>query len=326
MPCTYCGNPNHTRKQCEEINNDYQTYLKVSSLVREEYINRLTELGLVPGAVVRTYNRTKNFMNTSSEVAIEGLGDVDMFSCYSGAGKKGFAVESPTKEHIVLADEDDRMVTPNHCYEVIEPSDSKWNESWITTQLLDFESFKAMFKGKKRHIGFEATKFGCVVKKYTTHQETVDEMIARLNRESEEEESMLNQNEDQAGNPIYVITVTSTSDCYKRPHADTWAKTATSYEDAKAVAAQIYLEHVSDYETFEYEKDLFGEFQAAISDTDDIVTSVYDFFTENSDTLFQGEYVPCTFSVDLSEEATTTCSSEKITEIVEELVEILTEG
>lgn len=324
MPCTYCQHPYHTRKECEEIDNDFQTYLNVSIGVREDYVRELTKKGIVPGAVVRTYNRTKNFLNTSSEVAVAGLGNVDMFDCYIKSGRQMFTNKMPTKEHIILDDDDERMVTPNHCYEIIQESEQDWTATWVTTPVLTEDEFKAMFKGKKRHIGFEKTLYNCVVTRYTDGVESIEEMVARLQREAEEEK-MSSQN-NETGNPIYVITVTSTSDDYKRPHADTWAKTATSYEDAKAVAAQIYLEHVSDYETFYHEEDLFSEFQAAISDTDDIVTAVYDFFEENCDDLFQGEYVPCTFSVELSEEETTTCSPEKITEIVEELVETLTEG
>ena len=324
MPCTYCQHPHHTRKQCEEINNDFQTYLNVSVGVREDYVRELTRKGIVPGAVVRTYNRTKDFTNKSSEVAVAGLGNVDMFDCYTKVGRNIHPASMPTNLNIILDDDDERMVHPTHCYRIVEESEQDWTATWVTTPVLTEDEFKAMFKGKKRHIGFEKTLYECAVTRYTDGVESIEDMVARLQREAEEEK--MSSQDNETGNPIYVITVTSTNDDYKRPHADTWAKTATSYEDAKAVAAQIYLEHVSDYETFEYEQDLFSEFQAAISDTDDIVTAVYDFFEENCGDLFQGEYVPCTFSVELSEEETTTCSPEKITEIVEELVETLTEG
>ena len=327
MPCTYCGNPKHTRKQCEEMSNDFQTYEKVSTLVRQDYVESLTEKGIVPGAVVRTYNRTKNFMNKSSEVPVRGIGNLDMFSCYSGPGKRAFANASPTREHIILDDDDDRLVTPNHCYEIVEASDQAWATSFVTTQLLTEDEFKAMFKGKKRHIGFEASLFGCVVKKYTTYQESMEEIVARYQQEAEDDEAKNASDEEQSGAPIYVITFTSTSDCYKRPHTDTWAKTAISYEDAQAICLQGYLEQVSDWDTFEFNEGHFAEgFLSAAKDTDNLIESVYDFFMINGDDLFKGEFVPVTFSIDISEETTSTCSTQKITELVEELVETLEEN
>jgi hypothetical protein len=325
MPCTYCGNPKHTRKQCEELSNDFQTYLKVSTLVREDYVERLTEKGIVPGAIVRTYNRTNNFMNKSSETPVKGIGNLDMFSCYSGPGKKAFANDSPTREHIVLDDDDERLVTPNHCYEIVQASDQDWETSFVTAQVLTEDEFKAMFKGKKRHIGFETSLFGCVVKKYTTHQETNEEMAARYRREDEEREAKIKNDEEQTGEPVYVITFTSTSDCYKRPHTDTWAKTAISFEDAKAICLQGYLEQASDWDIFDVNEKYIEGFLSAAKDTDDFVESVYDFFLINGDDLFKGEFVPVTFSIDISEETTSTCSTQKITELVEELVEILEE-
>lgn len=169
MPCTYCGSNEHTRSKCDNFEKDFKTYEKVSTLVRKDYVESLTEKGIVPGAVVKTYNRTKNFMNKFSETPVMGLGNVDMFSCYSGPGKRAFGNDSPTREHIILDDDDDRLVTPNHCYEIVEASDQGWATDWITTQVLTDDEFKVMFKGKKRHIGFKASVGGCVVKKYTTH-------------------------------------------------------------------------------------------------------------------------------------------------------------
>jgi len=319
MPCTYCSNPKHTRKECEEIDNDFQTYLNVSTLVREDYVRELTKKGIVPGAVVRTYNRTKSFMNTSSEVAVAGLGNVDMFSCYSGPGKKAFANEIPTREHIVLDDDDERMVTPNHCYEVVQESEQDWTATWVTTPVLTEDEFKAMFKGKKRHIGFEASLFGCVVKKHTTHQESMEEIVARYQREAEEEEAKMSNVIN--GESIYVVTGTSTTDDYKRVHSSSETKTATSFETAQALAAQMYLEQAEDWDTFYFHKDLLQELSNAVSDTNDVAATTYKFFERHEGTLFEGEFVPTTFYVTIEEQQTEVADTSAIQETVQDLVE-----
>ena len=322
MPCTYCGNPKHTRKQCEELSNDFQTYLKVSTLVREDYVERLTEKGIVPGAIVRTYNRTNNFMNKSSETPVKGIGNLDMFSCYSGPGKKAFANSSPTREHIILDDDDERLVTPNHCYKIIQASDQDWATSLVTTQVLTEDEFKAMFKGKKRHIGFETSLIGCVVKKYTTHQETNEEMAARYNREAEEEKikkERLGDTDD--GAPIYVVTAVSTIDCYKRPHTTSTSRTATNIEDATAIAAYLYLEESVGYDILERHEDLFEEFKSEMSTTEDKTEACYRFFAENEHVLFEGEYVPKTFDLVIDEQQTASVSRLEIEEMIKDILE-----
>lgn len=322
MPCTYCSNPKHTRKDCGEISGDFDTYEKVSRLVRDEYVNRLTELGLVPGAVVRTYNRTDNFMQKFSEVAIKALGDVDMFSCYSGPGKKDFARETPTKEHIILDDDDDRMVTPTHCYEVVQASDESWSDDWVANQILDFESFKALFKGKKRHVGFEAEKIGCVVKKYTTHQESIDEMIARLNAEQENQKKKATIMKDEKS--IYVVTATSHTDDYKRKYTNVETKTAISYETAISIAAHMFLERAQDYELFYDEEDTLESFASCVNEADEagLAEAVYDFFMSN-ESLFHGEYVPMTFEVEITEQKAFSVASGDLKQIASELIESL---
>ena len=324
MPCTYCGNPKHTRKQCEELSNDFQTYLKVSTLVREDYVESLTEKGIVPGAIVKTYNRTNNFMNKSSETPVKGIGNLDMFSCYSGPGKKAFANDSPTREHIVLDDDDERLVTPNHCYEIVQASDQEWETSFVTTQVLTEDEFKAMFKGKKRHIGFETSLFGCVVKKYTTHQETNEEMAARYKREDEERNAKVNDVIN--GESIYVVTGTSTTDDYKRVHSSSETKTATDFETAQALAAQMYLEQAEGWDTFYFHKDLLGKLSNAMSDTSDAAATTYEFFSSHGETLFEGEYVPTTFYVTIEEQETEVANVSALRETVQDLAERFLEG
>ena len=319
MPCTYCSNPKHTRKECEEIDNDFQTYLNVSTLVREDYVRELTKKGIVPGAVVRTYNRTKNFMNTSSEVAVAGLGNVDMFDCYIKTGRQLSALKSPTKEHIILDDDDERMVTPNHCYEVVQESEQDWTATWVTTPVLAEEEFKAMFKGKKRHIGFEKTLYNCAVTRYTDGEETVEEMIARLNKEAEEEERKMSNVIN--GESIYVITGTSTTDDYKRVHSSSETKTATNFETAQALAAQMYLEQAEDWDTFYFHKDLLQELSSAVSDTNDVAATTYKFFERHEGTLFEGEFVPTTFYVTIEEQQTEVADTTAIQETVQDLAE-----
>ena len=316
MPCTYCGDPKHTRKNCPNIEKDFNTYLEVSAAVRADYIERLTDKGIVPGAVVKTYNRTKNFMKTYSETPVEGLGDVDMFSCYSGPGKRDFAVASPTKEHIILADDDDRMVTIAHCYEIVEPSNNSWDPEWITKQLLSFDEFKTLFKGKKRHMGFEAEKIGCVVKKYTTEPRTIEDIIRDMN---EEEEEVLTE----TSGAVFVVTVTDHTDDYKRKHTYTRTLTASTEEDAVGLAAFSYLERVSDYEVFYHNEELYNEFKTAMSDTGDPVNTAYKFFSANADELFAGEYVPTTFEVSISSETTSKIPEAQLTGLVSEIIEVM---
>lgn len=323
MPCTYCSNPKHTRKECEEINNDFQTYLNVSIGVREDYVRELTKKGIVPRAVVRTYNRTENFMNKFSEVAVAGLGNVDMFDCYINAGRQLSALKSPTKEHIILDDDDERMVTPNHCYEVVQESEQDWTATWVTTPVLTEDEFKAMFKGKKRHIGFEKTLYNCAVTRYTDGAESIEEMVARLQREAEEEKRKMSNVIN--GESIYVVTATSTSDDYKRVHSSSETKTATSFETAQALAAQMYLEQAEDWDTFYFHKDLLKELSTALSDTNDTGATTYEFFERHEGTLFEGEYVPTTFHITIEEQQTEVANVSALRETVQDLVERFSE-
>jgi hypothetical protein len=319
MPCTYCSNPKHTRKECEEIDNDFQTYLNVSIGVREDYVRELTRKGIVPGAVVRTYNRTKDFTNKSSEVAVAGLGNVDMFDCYIKVGRNISTVRIPTKEHIILDDNDDRMVTPNHCYEITQESEDDWTATWVTTPVLTEDEFKAMFKGKKRHIGFEKTLYNCAVTRYTNGAESIEEMVARLKREAEEEKRKMSNVIN--GESIYVVTATSTSDDYKRVHSSSETKTATSFETAQALAAQMYLEQAEDWDTFYFHKDLLQELSNAVSDTNDVAATTYEFFEQHEGTLFEGEFVPTTFHITIEEQQTEVADTSTIRETVQDLVE-----
>ena len=319
MPCTYCSNPKHTRKECEEINNDFQTYLNVSIGVREDYVRELTKKGIVPGAVVRTYNRTDKFMNKFSEVAVAGLGNVDMFDCYTKVGRDIRPVSTPSRESIILDDDDERMVHPLQCYEIVQESEQDWTATWVTAPVLTEDEFKAMFKGKKRHIGFEKTLYNCAVTRYTDGAESIEAMIARLQKEAEEEKRKMSNVIN--GESIYVVTATSTTDDYKRVHSSSETKTATSFETAQALAAQMYLEQAEDSDIFYFHKDLLQELSNALSDTNDVAATTYKFFDRHEETLFEGEYVPMTFYINIEEQKTEVADTSTIQETVQDLVE-----
>lgn len=319
MPCTYCGNPKHTRKQCEEIDNDFQTYLNVSIGVRGDYVRELKRRGIVPNAVVRTYNRTKNFMNKFSEAAVAGLGNVDMFDCYTKVGRNTHPASMPTNLNIILDDDDERMVHPTYCYRIVEESEQDWTATWVTTPVLTEDEFKAMFKGKKRHIGFEKTLYNCAVTRYTDGAESVEDMVARLQREAEEDR--LKEESVIKGESIYVVTATSTSDDYKRVYSSTESKTATSYSDAQSLAAQLYLERCDDWDTMEHYEELLKELADEVESSEDLGSTVYEFFSRNEDEIFEGEFVPTTFSVSISEQETEVGDDKKLKSIIDDIVE-----
>ena len=181
-----------------------------------------------------------------------------------------------------------------------------------------------MFKGKKRHIGFEASLFGCVVKKHTTHQESMEEIVARYQREAEEEETKMSNVIN--GESIYVVTGTSTTDDYKRVHSSSETKTATDFETAQALAAQMYLEQAEDWDTFYFHKDLLGKLSSAVSDTADPAATTYEFFSSHGETLFEGEFVPTTFYVTIEEQETEVANVSALRETVQELAERFLEG
>ena len=169
MPCTYCSSNEHTRAKCDKIEKDFKTYEEVSILARGKYINTLLEKGINPGASVRTYNRTKNFMQKFSESKVVSLDNLDVFSHYKKIGRGIVGVYIVSQELIKLDDDDKRSVSVKHCYEVVEGPPSEWDAtgSWVQTQLLDFDEFKVMFKGKRRHPGFAGKLSNCIVKELT---------------------------------------------------------------------------------------------------------------------------------------------------------------
>jgi hypothetical protein len=189
MPCTYCSNNKHTRAKCDKFEKDFKTYEKVSVLSREKYINTLLEKGINPGALVRTYNRTNNFMQKFSESKVVSLGSLDVFSHYKKIGRSIGSIYIESQELIELDDDNEKPVSVKHCYEVVETSTSEWDTtgSWTQTQLLDFDEFKSMFKGKKRHPAFTGELFNCIVKELTTKKQTTAEIIAEMEAEEAQE-------------------------------------------------------------------------------------------------------------------------------------------
>ena len=191
MPCTYCSSNRHTRGKCDKIEKDFKTYEKVSILAREKYINTLLEKGIRPGAVVRTYNRGKNFMNKFSETKVVNLGKLDILSHYKKIGRSITGIYIESQNLIELADDNEDRVSVKHCYEIVEPSSEEWDTTgnWAQTQLLGFDEFKATTKGKKRHPAFTGEIYTCIVKKLTIKEETLEEIVARVNVEAEKKEA-----------------------------------------------------------------------------------------------------------------------------------------
>ena len=189
MPCTYCGSNEHTRSKCDNFEKDFKTYEKVSVQARGKYINTLLEKGINPGALVRTYNRTNNFMQKFSESKVVSLGSLDVFSHYKKIGRSIGSIYIESQELIELDDDNEKPVSVKHCYEVVETSTSEWDTtgSWTQTQLLDFDEFKTMFKGKKRHPAFTGELFNCIVKELTTKKQTTAEIIAEMEAEKVQE-------------------------------------------------------------------------------------------------------------------------------------------
>jgi len=189
MPCTYCGSNKHTRAKCDKFEKDFKTYEKVSVLAREKYINTLLEKGINPGALVRTYNRTNNFMQKFSESKVVSLSNLDIFSHYKKIGRSIGSIYIESQELIELDDDNEKPVSIKHCYEVVEKSNSEWDTtgSWTQTQLLGFDEFKTMFKGKKRHPAFTGELFNCIVKELTTKKQTTAEVIAEMEAEELQE-------------------------------------------------------------------------------------------------------------------------------------------
>lgn len=326
MPCTYCGSNKHTRGKCDKIEKDFKTYEKVSILAREKYINTLLEKGIRPGSIVKTHNRTKNFMQKSSETEVVSLGRMDVLSHYNKIGRSISGIYIESQNLIELADDNDDMVSIKHCHEVVELSSTEWDATgeWTQTQLLDFGEFKALFKGKKRHPAFTGELYTCIVKELTEKKETTEEIAARVAAEIERKEATLAEREDALeveGESVYVITATSTCDDYKRPYTDSESYTASNWESAVAIAAKMYLERAQDYDLFAYDSEGREGFRNAVASSDQVLAElVYDHFYENEESLFAGEYVPQTFQVTIQNQATSTVSESSLDRLVSGLL------
>lgn len=322
MPCTYCGSRKHTRGKCDKIEKDYETYEKVSVLSRKKLIETLTEKGILPGATVRTYNRTENFMNKFSNSEVVSLGPVDVFSHYTKTGRSPRSTYIEAERTIALSDDNEDLVSVKNCYEIVQASPEEWEteSAWVNTQLLAFAEFKAMFKGKKRHPAFTGELYTCIVKEMTTKEETFEELVARVSADTEEEDSSEGLGgELEESSPVYVVTSIATSDDYKRPYTSTETKTALTQEDAAAVAAYMYLERVQEYGLLDSDEVTLKELKSITSGADLLVPDkVCDFF-ETNDRLFQGEYVPLTFSISVESRTSTTIGVEAIKSMLNEM-------
>ena len=121
---------------------------------------------------------------------------------------------------------------------------------------------------------------------------------------------------------IYTITATSTDDDYKRPYVHSESRLASSHEDAVAVAVSMYLEVVRDYEKFEYHDSAkfdqildehAGDFRALMAD-------LHAYFEADSEGMFAGEFVPCTFEVTISgEQGSIALDKDAIAELLNEI-------
>ena len=319
MPCTYCGSLRHTRSKCGLIEEDFKTYQNLSVLLRKKFINELLGAGMGRGAVVQTYNRDGGAIGFSQRKII-ALGDLDILSCYEKIGRSLMSVVLSSRLVIEVEDDDERLVSQKHCYKVIEESKEGWSQEWVDTHLLDFDGFKARIKSKKRHPAFTRELYSCMAKELTEKKKTTAEIIEEMEKEMENENTTTVGVVDNGS--VYVVTSTSTSDDYKRVYSNTETQTALTFDDAKAIAAHMFLERVQDYDMFDYNEETLTAFKEEVANTDatEIADKVYDFFTANDD-LFQGEFVPCTFTVDIEDKTATKVATTSLMGIVNELTE-----
>jgi hypothetical protein len=124
-------------------------------------------------------------MQKFSESRVVSLGSLDIFSHYKKIGRSITGIYIESQELIELDDDNEKPVSVKHCYEVVEKSSSEWDTtgSWTQTQFLDFDEFKSMFKGKKRHPAFTGELFNCIAKELTTKKQTTAEIIAEMEAE-----------------------------------------------------------------------------------------------------------------------------------------------
>ena len=324
MPCTYCGNLRHTRSKCGLIEKDFDEYKVLSTLVRQEFVDDLLDSGIKRNTVVKTYNRKGGW--GSSESKLVSLGDLDIFSCYEKIGRSLTSVVLSSRLVIEVDDEDPRLISRKHCndYEsnprIVTEGDSDWSEDWVNSQLLDLSGFKARFKNKKRHPAFTKELYNCIAKKLTAREEVPATTVSKTKAAHKEAEPY--RTEDSGS--VYVVTSTSISDDYKRPYSTSEVKTAISYEDAVALASYMYLDRAIEYESFNYEEGLMLRFKEEVveSDIGSVADRVYDFFTRNED-MFRGEYVPCTFSLHITDNATSTINVKSLVSMMNDITKEL---
>jgi hypothetical protein len=321
MPCTYCGNLRHTRSKCNLIEKDFNEYSSLSILVRQKFVNDLLGSGIKRNTVVKTYNREGGW--GTSECKLVSLGGLDLLSCYQKSGRSLMSVAFNSILVIEVDDNDPRPISRKHCndYEsnprIVKEGDEDWSQEWVEAQLLDFSEFKTRFKSKKRHHAFTGELYNCIAKELTKKKQVASETIENVKAQVRKEPC-----ETQDSGSIYVVTSTSTSDDYKRPYSSSQVRTTVTYEEARSIASYMYLEHVLEYDTFGYEKDLMLDFKEQVTDSDvgSVADRVYDFFTENEH-IFRGEYVPSTFSLSITDNTTSTVSTTSLIQMMNETTE-----
>jgi hypothetical protein len=317
MPCTYCGNLRHTRSKCSLIEKDFNEYKLLSILVRKKFVDNLLDSGIKRNTVVKTYNREGGW--GSSECKLVSLGNLDILSCYEKIGRSLMSVVLSSRLVIEVDDDNPKLISRKQCndYEsnprIVTEGDSDWSKDWIQTQLLDFSSFKATFKNKKRHPAFTRELYNCIANELTVKKETLVKTLSKTKQAYEEVELY----ETQDSGSVYVVTSTSISDDYKRPYSSSDVKTATSYEDAVALASYMYLDRAIEYDAFSYQKDLLLRFKEEVvgSSSGSLADRIYDFFTRNEE-MFVGEYVPCTFSLHITDNTTSTVNLRSLVSMI----------
>jgi len=102
----------------------------------------------------------------------------------------------------------------------------------------------------------------------------------------------------------YVVTAVYTPDDYRMPDAKLESKVASSAEDAITYAVEFYLNEVGNVDTFDYENS--EEFDEIVNkyknNFNQLIEHLYEYFKQNEDNLFAGEFVPNTFCVKIEDQ------------------------
>jgi len=126
---------------------------------------------------------------------------------------------------------------------------------------------------------------------------------------------------------VFIVTATHTNDDYKRPYVSTQTEMATSREDAVVLAVDFYLDQLDGGCWFDHYDPLgFNKIvDQHRSNPKALMPALLEYFENDPEDMFAGEYVPKILSVTISESESIPSDVEYTLSTIDEIIRYIKE-